>query len=77
MLRLKQSQHFCFIVAKTIESLFKSYLFCYNKVSNKIWGVLMNISIKKIGALVLFMFSIFILTGCKFITSQETITSIE
>ena len=37
----------------------------------------MNISIKKIGALVLFMFSIFILSGCEFITSQETVTSIE
>jgi hypothetical protein len=37
----------------------------------------MNISIKKIGALVLFMLSIFILSGCEFITSQETVTSIE
>ena len=37
----------------------------------------MNISIKKIGALVLFMFSIFILSGCEFITSQDTVTSIE
>ena len=37
----------------------------------------MNISIKKIGALVLFMVSIFILSGCEFLTSQATITSIE
>ncbi|HHX00476.1 MAG TPA: hypothetical protein GX740_04140, partial [Acholeplasmataceae bacterium] len=37
----------------------------------------MNISIKKIGAIVLFMFSIFILSGCDSITSQETVTSIE
>lgn len=37
----------------------------------------MNISIKIIGTLVLFMFSIFILSGCEFITSQETVTSIE
>ena len=37
----------------------------------------MNISIKKIGTLVLFMVSIFILSGCEFLTSQSTITSIE
>ncbi|MCK9470796.1 MAG: hypothetical protein M0Q88_03460 [Bacilli bacterium] len=37
----------------------------------------MNISINKIVALVLFMFSIFILSGCEFITSKETVTSIE
>ncbi|MDD4213053.1 MAG: InlB B-repeat-containing protein, partial [Bacilli bacterium] len=37
----------------------------------------MNISIKKIGILVLFMVSIFILSGCEFLTSQSTITSIE
>ena len=37
----------------------------------------MNISLKKIGTLFLFMVSIFILSGCEFITSQETVTSIE
>ncbi|MCK9470872.1 MAG: InlB B-repeat-containing protein [Bacilli bacterium] len=37
----------------------------------------MNISIKKIGTLVLFVIIILVLSGCDLFTSQETVTSIE